>query len=375
VQKNGIWLNFSGTTPIPNFAKKTIAEFFDEYGEYGVFATRFTHSKVRGRILDHLGKLLHCDPNRIGLTHNTSEGMNLFSHSIDLKPNTKILVWEDEYPSNVYPWEHWKNKGVSIEFVKSGKSPEESEGFFLEKLKTSDVSLVSLSPVHWCTGIPLPLERIRKFCRENSIFFVIDGSQGVGNIPIDLGELEPDFLVSAAWKWLLGPLGLGFVYLSPKYDSTFRLLFKGQSTVTDDGNYLPYRDQWKTAPEQFEFSTISMQDWVYFFSTLELLGSIGWEKVFERRRFLSNCLLQEIHDLNLYSDLTPNKGVFSGIVTIQGHNSQKFTPEALQTYLRKNLVYTTVRLGRLRLAPHIPVTESHLSRLKILLQDFFSKQV
>ncbi|TGM77976.1 aminotransferase class V-fold PLP-dependent enzyme [Leptospira bouyouniensis] len=375
VQKESVWLNYCGTTPVSTYAIEMLNVYLNEYARVGIFTPNFSEPFIKKEIRNYLSQILHCDPSEIGIVHNTSEGMNLYSHSIQIPKGKRILVLENEYPSNVYPWEHWQSKGVTLSFVKVGNTPDE----FLENLKyeldKKDVFLLSLSPVHWCTGVVFDMYAVSKLCENHGTKLVIDGSQAVGHIPMDFSKIKVAFCAFAAWKWLLGPLGLGVIYISKEESKGFQLIFKGQASVVNDSNYFPYRDEWKPAAEQFEQSTINFNDWIYFFASLKMLSTLGFERVQERIYEVAGMLKDSLHELGftLESDLFPQ--VKTGILAITGHKDpKKFQPEMIQSYLKQNGIITAVRLGRLRMAPHIGIEREHVLRVKAHLQSYLEKE-
>lgn len=375
VQKESVWLNYCGTTPVSTYAIEMLNVYLNEYARVGIFTPNFSEPFIKKEIRNYLSQILHCDPSEIGIVHNTSEGMNLYSHSIQIPKGKRILVLENEYPSNVYPWEHWQSKGVTLSFVKVGNTPDE----FLENLKyeldKKDVFLLSLSPVHWCTGVVFDMYAVSKLCENHGTKLVIDGSQAVGHIPMDFSKIKVAFCAFAAWKWLLGPLGLGVIYISKEESKGFQLIFKGQASVVNDSNYFPYRDEWKPAAEQFEQSTINFNDWIYFFASLKMLSTLGFERVQERIYEVAGMLKDSLHELGftLESDLFPQ--VKTGILAITGHKDpKKFQPEVIQSYLKQNGIITAVRLGRLRMAPHIGIEREHVLRVKTHLQSYLEKE-
>ncbi len=350
-------------------------DFFDEYSRFGVFAPRYSEPKVKEYIRIYLSEILSCAPNNIGLVHNTSEGMNLYSHSIQLPRDSRILIIEHEYPSNVYPWEHWQKKGVTIDFVSLGNDPDQFIENLEQEIVKGKVSLLSISPVHWCLGMPFDMDRISELCVKNKIRLVVDGSQSVGHVPSDFKKWKVDFAVFAAWKWLLGPLGMGIIYISDEASENFELIFKGAGSVKNDSNYLPYRDTRKPPADQFEHSTANFNDWVYFMASLRMLTDIGYPKVMDRIYEISDKIKVMLKELGftLDSDFFPSAK--SGIIAINGFSSstKPFIPEEIQSFLKQRKIYTAVRLGRLRMAPHIPVTERHVGILKATLQEFLAK--
>jgi selenocysteine lyase/cysteine desulfurase len=374
IQSDSIWLNFCGISPVSTYAKDTMADFLDEYSRFGIFAPRYSEPKVKEQIRDYVSKILNCSPHNIGLVHNTSEGMNLYSHSISLPKNSRILIIENEYPSNVYPWEHWKKKEVQIDFISVGKTPDE----FIKNLETEfskgKVSLLSISPVHWCMGIPFDMEKISNLCKKHGALLVVDGSQSVGHVHSDFKKWNVDFAVFAAWKWLLGPLGMGVIYISDEVPKGFELIFKGAGSVKNDSNYLPYREERKPPADQFEHSTANFNDWVYFLASLRMLTDIGYPKVMDRIYEISHKMSVMLKSLGFTLDSDYFSEAKSGIIGVTGFSSGKaFHPDEIQLFLKQRKIYTAVRLGRLRMAPHIPVTERHIDILEAALKEYLTK--
>ncbi|TGL55485.1 aminotransferase class V-fold PLP-dependent enzyme [Leptospira kemamanensis] len=374
VQKESVWLNYCGTTPVSTYAIEMMNVYLQEYAKMGIFTPNFSEPFIKKEIRQYIAEILHCDPTEIGIVHNTSEGMNFYSHSIQIPKAKRILVLENEYPSNVYPWEHWQTKGVSLHFVKVGNTPNEFLENLKQELEKKDVFLLSLSPVHWCTGVVFDMDAVSKLCERFDTKLVIDGSQAVGHIPLDFSKTKVAFCAFAAWKWLLGPLGLGVIYISKEESKGFQLVFKGQASVVNDSNYFPYRDEWKPAAEQFEQSTINFNDWIYFYASLKMLSTLGFSRVQERIYEVAGMLKDMLHGLGfaLESDAFPD--VKTGILAITGHKkANKFQPELIQSHLKRNGIITAVRLGRLRMAPHIGIEEEHVNRVKSHLQTYLDQ--
>ncbi|MBW1753933.1 MAG: aminotransferase class V-fold PLP-dependent enzyme, partial [Deltaproteobacteria bacterium] len=184
VNREMIWLNNCGTTPAGSHIVKALSRFMQGYARKGILTEVARRSKVQKKIKKILSELLNCSPDELGLIHNTAEGMNFISHGMDFVPEDEVILLENEYPSNVYPWRHLEKKGVKLVTTPMETSPEA----FLKALKpliTDKTRAISLSAVHWCTGMPLPLEQIGALCKEKGIDFVVDGAQGVGLQPLD----------------------------------------------------------------------------------------------------------------------------------------------------------------------------------------------
>lgn len=365
VNEELIWLNNCGTTPASKLALSAVNQFLEGYSKKGVYSTVETYSETKKFILETLAELINCSVNEVSVIHNTSEGMNFISHGLNLKANDEILILENEYPSNVYPWEHWEEKGVKIYFVPMFQSREE----FLEKFPryvTKNTKLISFSAVHWCYGYPLPLEEIGKFCEEREIEFVVDGAQGVGNIPIDVRQMKVGYMAFSGWKWLLGPLGIGGLYISQEKLQHLKPIFKGTDSVVHSEEYLPYKKELKSGTDRYEFSTANFNDWVYWKASLGLLKKIGWEKVMNRIWELNEILATQLETLGFK---TSRNSQPSGILT--AWHEQKSSQEVVR-YLKKQNIITAYRLGKVRFSPHIYISEEQIYKVIDLIKNFIN---
>ncbi|MEE8554091.1 MAG: aminotransferase class V-fold PLP-dependent enzyme, partial [Desulfobacterales bacterium] len=176
VNKEMIWLNNCGVVPAGKYIVEVLSRFMEGYAREGILTEVANYPKVKENIKGILSDLLNCSPDELCLIHNTAEGMNFISHGLNLSSEDEVILLENEYPSNVYPWRHLGKRGVKIVTTPMEKTPET----FLKELKnlvTEKTRVISLSAVHWCTGMPLPLDQVGELCKEKNIDFIIDGAQ------------------------------------------------------------------------------------------------------------------------------------------------------------------------------------------------------
>ncbi len=367
VNQKLIWLNNCGTTPAGTHVEQAMASFMRGYAEKGVLTDAASYAEIKQRIKAILSGLLGCAPDELALIHHTAEGMNIISHGLSLAPGDEIVLLEDEYPSNVYPWLHWRDKGVDVVTTPLGSSP----AVFLKEFKqrlTARTRVVALSAVHWCTGMPLPINDVGAVCQQRNISFVVDGAQGVGMQPIDVKRAGIDYMAFSAWKWLLGPLGLGVLYVSEHKLNDLKVMLFGTESVVDDQQYLPYKSELKPNADRFAYSTANFNDWVYFAASLEFLNNIGFERVrtriFELAAHLTGGLKKS--GFQVLSDNFGSPPKPSGIVVCEkpGHSASKAV-----SYLRQHNVVAAERLKRIRLAPHIYLSFQQLEQAIGLLNQ------
>jgi cysteine desulfurase/selenocysteine lyase len=366
-----IWLNNCGTTPAGKPMVAAVHRFLEGYSREGTAWGGKSYPGVKSAIYRHLARLLGAAPEEFALVHNTAEGMNFISHGLPLASGDEILVLENEYPSNVYPWEHWRDKGVALTAVPCGAGP----GEFLEAFTAAlspRTKVAALSAVHWCSGMPLPLEAIGRLCAGRGVEFVVDGSQGVGLRAVDTKACRIGYMAFSAWKWLLGPLGLGALFISADRLQKLKPIFKGTESVVNDGQYLPYKADLKPTADRFVYSTGNFSDWIWFEASLDYLAGIGFANARDRIGRLAEHLTEGLRGIGWepasdgFGDAARG-GTASGIVAVSRPGVDS---AAAVRHLKAQGIIAADRLGRVRFSPHIYNSTAQLDRAVAALADF-----
>ena len=353
VNNHLIWLNNCGTTPLGDPIRARVNLWLEEYGRRGTAAEGFSYPGIKASIQRRLEALLNARPGELALIHHTSEGMNFISHGVDMRPGDEILILENEYPSNVYPWEHWRAKGVALRTVPLMANPEEFLAAFAT-MAGPKVRLASLSAVHWCTGMPLPLEAIGRLCAQRNIIFVVDGSQGVGLVDLDVRAAGIHYMAFSAWKWLLGPIGQGVLFVDRDRLESLKPIFKGTESV--EGDYLPYKEAWKPSADRFAISTGSFTEWVYLEASLAYLEAIGFARVKERIRGLATRLSDGLRGLGFRLAADAWGG---GVGIVVAFREDVDAGSAVRALKAGNII-AAERMGGIRFAPHVYNTEAQI---------------
>ncbi len=153
-----------------------------------------------------IGNLVHCQAEDIAFIPNASTALSLVIGGIDWREGDRIVTLTNEFPNHYYLPQLLRDKGV--EFVETP-----FEGFF--DAVTERTRLVAISTVSYSTGYRPPVETMAPFLRERGVLFYVDGTQSVGALEFNIGEVQPDVFAVHGYKWLLAPNGAGFVYVSP----------------------------------------------------------------------------------------------------------------------------------------------------------------
>lgn len=160
------------------------------------------------------------EPNRIVLIPSVSYGLANVINNFPFKDG-EILLCDEQFPSNVYPWWRLKEKGFDVKTVAPTDSSKRGESWnekILESI-TEKTRAVSIGHVHWSDGTLFQLEKIRSKLDEVGGLLIIDGTQSVGAFPFSVKKIRPDALICAGYKWLMGPYSIGLAYYSSVFDN------------------------------------------------------------------------------------------------------------------------------------------------------------
>ncbi len=174
----------------------TPAHFFDE------------SEKCRARF----ASLINARADDVAIVPSVSYGITQSSHNVPFPTGGRILLLAEQFPSNVYPWRELARRcNGDVEVV-----PRAPDGGWTERVieavDSGRIHVAALPHCHWTDGSLLDLETIAQACRHHDVALVLDVSQSLGALPLDVAVLQPAFLVCAAYKWLLGPYSIAFVY-------------------------------------------------------------------------------------------------------------------------------------------------------------------
>jgi selenocysteine lyase/cysteine desulfurase len=152
----------------------------------------------------------------VAIVPATSYGLAIAARNLPLAAGQRVLVLAEEYPSGIYTWRAAAERSDAAILTVSRQPGESWTQAVLDALDER-VAIASLPNVHWTDGALVDLNAIAQRTREVGAALVIDGSQSVGAMPISIDELRPDFLVSVGYKWLLGPLSVGYLYVAEEH--------------------------------------------------------------------------------------------------------------------------------------------------------------
>ncbi|MCC6991420.1 MAG: aminotransferase class V-fold PLP-dependent enzyme [Acidobacteria bacterium] len=198
------------------------------------------------------------DPSRVAIIPAASYGLAIAARNLPAGAGQNIVVTHEQFPANVHAWRRLaRDRGVEI---RVGAPPAVVEGRgrgwntrLLEAIDTS-TAIVALGHVHWTDGTKFDLEAIGRRAREVGAALVVDGTQSVGAMPFDVQAIQPDALVCATYKWLMGPYSMGFAYLGPRFDAGEPLeeTWIGRAGSENFKELVNYRDDYQPGAMRYD---------------------------------------------------------------------------------------------------------------------------
>ena len=162
-------------------------------------------------------------PQRISAIPSVSYGISTITNNIVLNSGDEILAIEGQFPSNFYAWKRLADKYNAIIKIVKKPSKEKHCGEIWNEQILDNISkktaVVTMGNIHWADGTIFNLEAINKKAKSVNSLIIIDGSQSIGTLPFSIKEIEPDALICAGYKWLLGPYSFGLAYYGPYFDN------------------------------------------------------------------------------------------------------------------------------------------------------------
>ena len=189
----------------------------------------------------------------VALIPSASYGLALAAKNLPLSPGQQVLVLANQFPSNVYVWqERCREVGAELRFLEANSGQTLSE-CVLDTIG-ANTGIVALPNVHWSDGRSLDLVAIAARCREVGAALVLDLTQSLGAAPFSVQEVQPDFMISAGYKWLCGPYTLGMLYAAPQWQggSPLEHNWIARKQSEDFRNLVNYQDDFQSGARRYD---------------------------------------------------------------------------------------------------------------------------
>ena len=309
--------------------------------------------------------VINADADGIALVPSVSYGIALAAANLELRRGQSIVLLEGEFPSNVYAWQELaRRRGAVIRTVRR-----EATGTWTDSVLgaiRSDTAVVSVPNCHWTDGRLVDLARVAPAARSAGAALVVDASQSAGAYPLDVAVIQPDFLVTVGYKWLLGPYGLGYLYAAPRWRTVGAPLEHSWLTragAEDFTRLTEYSDTYRDGARRFDMGEFP-QFVLSAMAVAALEQVLAWS--IDRIQVTTAALTLRAEQGAAESGATavPHRDRVGHLIGIRPRAGVR---TSLLAALSAEDIYVSIRDNAIRIAPHVYNTEADILRLLAIL--------
>ena len=306
-----------------------------------------------------VGRLVGDDADGVAFVPATSYGFAVAALNLPVPSGSRIMVLAGEYPSGVYTWRrHAAQFGAEVLTV--GREPGQSWTDAVLDGLDERVAIVSVPQVYWTDGAWVDLGAVAARAREVGAALVVDVSQSLGVVPLDVRALDPDFVVSVGYKWLLGPLGRGYLWVAPRHrdGAPLEQNWIVRAGAEDFTRLTDYRDEYQPGARRFDHGQRTQFELTPM--AIAAVGQVlewGVETVAARLAAVTDEIVSRLGAIGL----SPSWGERGP--HLLGLNLPEDMRSAAVTAMAEARCYASVRSTSLRLAPHLHTSDEDVDRL------------
>ncbi len=359
-----LFFNHAAYSPLSKPVVNAMTEFLEHRQMGNPLSWNIAEGHMEG-LRANYGKLVGAPAERIAHMANTVSGINILANGLDWKSGDHILLYVDEFPSNVMPFLNLKDRGVEVEFI-SAPGERVTPELFEAALKPQ-TRLISISSVQYLTGYRADMKTLSELCHSRNILFSVDAIQSVGVIPTDVIASGIDFMAVGGHKWMMSPLGTGFLYVTEELQARLKLVHRGYMGHVNPMDFGNFSQELSPDARRFELGAFNASGMAGAEKATELLLECGIDSIFRHVRKLIGQFEWGLEELPFETMYQFEEDELSSICMFS--HSDHSRNEAIFKMLSESGVNISLRGGGLRLAPHYYNTPGEVDQILTLLKE------
>ena len=329
--KDLCYLDSGATSLKPKCVLDKMNEYYENYGvniHRGVYKLSYDATNAYDIAREKVAKFINADFNEVVFTKNVSESLNDLSLMLkdSLKAGDEVLTSVLEHHSSVLPWLiRSKEIGLKLTYLPLN----EANRLDIDKIEdyiNPNTKIIAISYVSNVLGYKVDMKRIIKIAHKHNVLVIIDAAQAIQHFPIDVKELDCDFLCFSGHK-MFGPMGVGVLYGKKKHLKKLMPVYYG-----GDMNEEVYKDRVdiKDIPYRFEVGTPAIAEVIGLGEAVDFISSIGYDKIIEHNQALCAYIeekFRNIDGIELYNDSFDEAILSFNVKGVHPHDASSFLDE------------------------------------------------
>lgn len=325
--KHRMHFNNAGAAFSPNVVVDTVVNYLREESVLGGYEAEAKYRDELEKVYASIATLIHADKEEIALVENASTAWMIAFHGIRFNEGDEIITGETEYVTNVIGFQYAeKEYGVKIIVVPTDEAGNFSLPAF-EKAISAQTKLIAITHIASATGGILPVVEIGRIAKQHNILFLLDACQSVGQVPVDVREINCDMMAVTGRKYLRAPRGTGFLYVKNQIQDQLLVILADGSSMQSVSATVSVP---KNTARRFELYEKNRGLSLGLGKAVDYAMAIGIDKIWARIKMLSKHFRDQ---LSLLEGVTVHdKGTHRcGIIT--------FSIAGVDNYTVKNKLY------------------------------------
>ena len=329
----------------------------------------FDYFNISEEIRTEFSKIINSNKDEVAIIPSSSYGFANVFNNLKINGNKAITV-ENEFPSGYFSIKKWcSEKNIQLETIKRNNLSAQDWNKKIINSIDSDTSVVIISSVHWMNGTKFDLKKIGEKCKNNNTFFIVDGTQSVGALSIDVKDFKIDALICAGYKWLFGPYSMALGYYSSKFNDGIPIeeSWMNRTNAQDFSNLTEYDSKYKPMAGRYNVGeTTNFILSPIMLNGLKQINSWGINNIESYCKKLSKIVISELSPLGIAFE---NENYFTYHLFSLGL-PKHLNLLTFKKILEKKKIRVSIRGANLRVSINVFNNERDIDKLVETVKEF-----